>query len=65
MPYADRTKRLEAMRAYAQTQAGKAAKQRSHRNYIEKRRAQKPLFAVARQEFINTLARELASRSTQ
>jgi hypothetical protein len=35
--YADQ---LAAMRAYAQTPAGKAAKARSHANYIAKRRAQ-------------------------
>lgn len=40
MPYADYQQKLAAMRAYAQTPAGKAAKARSHARYIQKRREQ-------------------------
>ena len=60
MPIKDRDQRLATMRAYAQSEAGKAAKRRSHRNYVEKRRAlTNPLRAV----FIETMAREIISRS--
>jgi hypothetical protein len=60
MPYRDQQRRLEAMRAYAQTEAGKAAKRRSHRNYIEKRRIQtSPLLA----SFVESLAREIVKRT--
>jgi hypothetical protein len=38
MPWADYSKQLASNRRYAQTPAGRAAKARSHRNYIEKRR---------------------------
>jgi hypothetical protein len=41
MPYASREARLAAMRRYAQTPAGIAAKRRSHQRYIEKRRQQR------------------------
>lgn len=41
MPWADYRKKLEANRRYAATPAGQAARARSHRNYIEKRRAMK------------------------
>ena len=40
MAYANHQHKLAAMRAYAQTPAGKAAKARSHARYIAKRREQ-------------------------
>jgi hypothetical protein len=50
-------------RAYAQTPAGKAARERAHARYVQKRREQQPLFAQVRQVFVTTLAREIAHRS--
>ena len=41
MPWADYSKQLESNRRYSQTPAGRAAKARSHRNYIEKRRRER------------------------
>lgn len=41
MPYRDRSKRLEFLRAYRQSQAGKESKRRTQQREIE-RRAMKP-----------------------
>ena len=38
MPYANYQDKLAAMRRYAQTPAGRAAKARSHARYVQKRR---------------------------
>jgi hypothetical protein len=38
MPYANYQDKLAAMRAYAKTPAGKAAKKRSHERYVQRRR---------------------------
>ena len=38
MPHSNYQEHLAAMRAYAATPAGKAAKQRSHANYVKRRR---------------------------
>jgi hypothetical protein len=41
MPYSDPQRRLEAMRRYAQTPQGKAAKARPHARYVARRSGKK------------------------
>lgn len=50
-------------RAYAATPAGKAARERAHARYVQKRREEQPFFNQVREVFVNTLAQEIAHRS--
>ena len=61
MAYANHEDKLAAMRRYAQTPAGRAAKARSHARYVQKRRE------LAKRQSINPapLAQALKNWNTQ